>query len=207
MAMKSSNHQKPQNCPSCGTLLDHKADSPAVGLCPRCLLADSLHSTIAGHRAASPPPSLEDVAAAFPDLEVVELIGKGGMGAVYKARQKSLDRFVALKLLPQSLAAVPSLCEALEFSHKRNIVHCDIKHENLLLDTHGRVKVADFGIARILGQAEPEMESDQLAGTPAYMAPDLRWQSANALNTELQSVLTIALGEPKVTPPEKTAEQ
>jgi hypothetical protein len=66
---------------------------------------------------------------------------------------------------------VPPLCEALQFAHERGIVHRDIKPENLLLDKAGRVKIADFGVARMLG-AETQLAEESAAGTPGYMAPE-----------------------------------
>jgi serine/threonine protein kinase len=237
-------------CPSCHRVL--APDAP-LGLCPQCLLKGGFATGIdpmTGTSAVAPfvPPTLDELANLFPQLEILELIGKGGMSAVYKARQKQLNRVVALKILPpgigrdpafadrfareaqalahlnhpgivalyefgkagelhflimefmdggnlrqrlaekkllprDALAIVPQICDALQFAHDQGIVHRDIKPENILLDRHGRVKVADFGLAKILGTAaEPALKKDpgsgaltevgKTMGTPHYMSPE-----------------------------------
>ena len=257
--------EETQPCPTCETPLDD------LGLCPRCLLAAAMETT-AAEQPASTAPALDEISASFPDLEILELIGKGGMGAVYKCRQKSLDRFVALKILPQTLAAdesfalrfqaeakalaalnhpnivtihdfghqgdfyfllmefvdglnlrhlirdrklspeealaiIPPLCEALEFAHERKIVHRDIKPENLLLDSSGRIKIADFGIATIIGQTE--LAGEKATGTPAYMAPEQRTNATPvdaradiySLGVVLYEMLTGERPDAALTPP------
>src|SRR5438132_769858 len=57
------------------------------------------------------PPSVEEVAALLPQFEIVDFIGRGGMGAVYKARQVALNRLVAIKLLPAEVAAEENFAE------------------------------------------------------------------------------------------------
>jgi len=177
----------------------------------------------------------------FPDLEILALIGTGGMGAVYKARQPNLDRFVALKVLScdlvgdpafaerfgrearvlaklshpnivavydsgtkgpysylimeyvdgvnlrqamrtggfspaEALTLVEDVCSALKFAHEKGILHRDIKPENVLIDSDGQVKIADFGIAKIVAIEERHdvtlTFTGSILGSPYYMAPE-----------------------------------
>ena len=224
-------------CPNCRKPLP--PDVP-LGLCPECLIKSGFPTEAGAGAGRFVPPPVEELAKLFPQFEILGLIGKGGMGAVYKARQPGLDRFIALKILPpavasdpgfaerfnrearalarlshpnivvvydfgktgdlhylvmefvdgtnlreieragrlspeQALAIVPQICEALQFAHNEGIVHRDIKPENLLLDKKGRVKITDFGIAKIVdtpaGKAALTGAKD-VVGTPHYMAPE-----------------------------------
>lgn len=71
--------------------------------------------------------------------------------------------------LDKAVAWVIEAAEALSFAHERGIVHRDLKPDNLLLSAEGKVKVADFGLARIL---QPSEEARTRAGTVQYMAPE-----------------------------------
>jgi hypothetical protein len=84
----------------------------------------------------------------------------------------------------EALAIVPQICDALQYAHDQGIVHRDIKPENILLDRQGRVKVADFGLAKLMGTLDGPAASGvtenataltaagKLMGTPHYMAPE-----------------------------------
>jgi predicted Ser/Thr protein kinase len=244
-------------CPRCETML---LDDAPAGLCPKCLVQASIESDASagpavsdsnpagqptfkypgGPKAGFEPPLLEELAPLFPQLEMLELIGKGGMGAVNKVRQRTLSRLVAVKILPpeighdasfaerftrearalarlshnrivsiydfgqvgdlfyivmeyvdganlrqaaqagsltseQALAIVPQTCEGLQFAHDEGFVHRDIKPENILIDKKGRVKIVDFGLAKLLDQGASDhclTVTRQVLGTLSYMAPE-----------------------------------
>lgn len=249
-------------CPKCGRTLT--ADAPQ-GLCAACLLSAALHGndgppeinpflspTTPGVKPFA-PTAIEDLRPLFPGLELISLLGYGGMGAVYKAKQTKLDRIVALKVIrsdvandptfaerfnreartmarlshpglvaihdfgevqrsqedsaseyrlrvpvyyfvmeyvdgtnlrhamngsglstDQSMMIVSQLCDALQYAHDGGVVHRDIKPENILLDQRGRVKIADFGLAKLVASDEDFAltGTHQVMGTPRYMAPE-----------------------------------
>ena len=87
--MNSTTEQR--TCPNCGAGIP--ANAPQ-GMCPKCLMAAAAVTTEAGQTGGRrpEPPSLEQLAAAFPQLDVLEFIGQGGMGAVYKEIRRASCR-------------------------------------------------------------------------------------------------------------------
>ncbi|HEV2455443.1 MAG TPA: serine/threonine-protein kinase [Verrucomicrobiae bacterium] len=227
-------------CPVCGTTI---VPSAPQGLCAECLLRAGFE-TKSGNKStdgklATVLAPLEEVAKCFPLLEIIELAGYGGMGAVYKVRQPQLARFAALKFLfpekqssplfaerfereagtlaalshpnivavydfgkadgrfyllmefvdgltlrqlfrarrlspAEAVAIVPKICDALQYAHDQGVIHRDVKPENILIDKTGEVKIADFGIAKMLnlpGNVSLTGTMDVI-GTPLYMAPE-----------------------------------
>ena len=162
-------------CPKCGAPLP--ANAPQ-GLCPKCLFAavatPSEADQPAGNRPA--PPALTEIAAAFPQLEILELIGAGGMGAVYKARQPKLDRLVALKLLSQPLASDGAFAERF---HREARVLARLNHP-------GIVSVHDYGEAGgffyLLMEFVDGVNLRHLL-TPAASTPRKRWRSCRRFAT------------------------
>ncbi len=67
----------------------------------------------------------------------------------------------------------PQIAEALQYAHDQNVIHCDVKPDNILVDSRNRVRLVDFGLARFLGPTVADTSSDyRVAGTRRYMAPE-----------------------------------
>lgn len=82
-----------------------------------------------------------------------------------------LDRGVRYSL-EQSLKIIRDLLSALDYAHKQGIVHRDIKPANLLIEPGGRVKLTDFGVARIQDSGDATRTQGSMVGTLKYMAPE-----------------------------------
>ena len=268
------------------------ADAETVSGGPAPLTTPAAGSSDSGSGLFVPPPA-EALDGLLSQFKVSELLGRGGMGAVYKAHHGTLDRHVAIKILPpqigrnpafaerfsreakalaklshpnivavfdaghidlpdenpvantqpgdklyyfvmefvdgvslrqvvrdgklrpeDALGIVPQVCEALQYAHDEGIVHRDIKPDNILMDTRGRVKIADFGLAKLLGKSEHEVtltHTHQRMGTPAYMAPEQHeWSAAvdhradiYSLGVVFYEMLTGSLPMGRFDPPSK----
>ncbi|MEY2539684.1 MAG: eukaryotic-like serine/threonine-protein kinase [Verrucomicrobiota bacterium] len=123
-----------EKCPQCGIPLGSVILS---GLCPNCLLKQGLKGRPADGIETFEPPSLESLARTMDKVEPIEFIGRGGMGAVYKARQYILNRIVALKVMPPQAADGGSIIHRFE-REARSLAR--LSHPNV-------VAVYDFGLA------------------------------------------------------------
>jgi WD40 repeat protein/tetratricopeptide (TPR) repeat protein/predicted Ser/Thr protein kinase len=85
-----------RTCPKCGAV--HAGDA-IDGLCPRCVLAVVMEPPVQTASPSADAPSRPGAARSFGNYELLEEIGRGGMGVIYKARQAGLDRFVAVKMI------------------------------------------------------------------------------------------------------------
>ncbi|MBN2290841.1 MAG: serine/threonine protein kinase, partial [Pirellulales bacterium] len=152
-------------CAQCGAVVP--GDAP-MGLCPNCVLAAGFPSdggSLAGVASGGDttmdarfvPPQPEELAPHFPDLEIIELLGRGGMGVVYKARQKRLDRLVALKILAPKIAQDPAFAE--RFAREARALAM-LNHANI-------VAVHDFGQTSFPFKQSPATtpKKDHAAGT------------------------------------------
>jgi len=117
------------------------------------------------------------------DYVFAKLIGKGGMGAVYRAHQTSLDRFVAIKVLSPELCANPEFVDrflrearaAARLNHPHIVSLFDAGvSDNILLTEEGHAKVGDLGLAkRMDGEGDLALTSTGAAmGTPYYISPE-----------------------------------
>jgi serine/threonine-protein kinase len=194
-----------------------------------------------GAARGGPDPLVGDrsalVGQTFGDFELLAEVGRGGVGLVFKAWQRSLDRVVALKVLPlgdwqdelrvprflaearaaarlchphivkvygtgeylgqhyyamefidgptlataaarrklsvpETVAVLTAVAEAVHYAHTQGIVHRDLKPANILLDPFGRPILIDFGLAKFLEQPSTLTPRGAVVGTPAYLAPE-----------------------------------
>jgi serine/threonine-protein kinase len=107
----------------------------------------------------------------------LELLGDVNYIVLELVRGKSMRDWLNQGAIPppQVFAVMHGVLQALDYAHKRGIVHRDMKPENVLISDEGTVKVADFGIARLIdepGAGSTATKTGTTVGTPLYMSPE-----------------------------------
>ncbi len=122
---------------------------------------------------------------------IVHVIDRGKAGSRYYFVMEYIDGTSLREVidsqkipLDTKLDMIVQVCKALDYAHKNGVIHRDIKPTNILIDKQGNARVADFGIAQIIGLTESEMtSSDVIMGTVAYMSPEQKVSSTNVDQT------------------------
>ncbi len=234
--------QTSRNCARCHAPLGENAPE---GFCARCLITDLIVPGYAGETVADlPGDSAATVLRYFGDYEFVEQLSRGGMGTVFKARQVSLNRLVAVKMifggaanssllkrfhteaeaaarlqhphivpihefgeyggeyflsmkliegaralvalnLPprEAVGQLIHIARAVHYAHQHGVLHRDIKPGNILVGDDGVPYLTDFGLAKLTGNEANVTLTQEMLGTPAYMAPEQVRGSAQAVTT------------------------
>jgi eukaryotic-like serine/threonine-protein kinase len=110
---------------------------------------------------------------------IVQIYDRGEAEGTYYIAMEYLEgrslKEIILKYAPLSPDLVTSvsfqILEGLRFAHRRDVIHRDIKPQNIIIDNDGRVKVTDFGIARA-GSASTMTEAGSILGTAHYLSPE-----------------------------------
>ncbi len=118
-------------------------------------------------------------AASLNHPNIVQIYDRGEAEGTYYIAMEYLEgrslKEIIIKYAPLSPELVVSvsiqILEALRFAHRRDVIHRDIKPQNIIVDSEGRVKVTDFGIARA-GSASTMTEAGSILGTAHYLSPE-----------------------------------
>lgn len=110
---------------------------------------------------------------------IVKLIDSG----IYKGRSYivmdyidsiNLRQFMKMEkmTIQKTVNIIIMVCEALKYAHQKNIIHLDIKPENILITKTGIIKVIDFGISKVRKEDYSSTLTNTIMGTPSYMSPE-----------------------------------
>ena len=234
-------------CSECGAALSPEFSATVIRGAGSVTNDSSVHSALSDsslHGMFLPGTKVAD------RYRIVSLVGKGGMGEVYRADDLKLGHTVALKFLPNDLAEDPQrleyfhskvrltrqishpnvcrvydigemdgqhflsmeyidgedlkvllrrigrlpkdkgveiaqqLCAGIATAHDKGVLHRDLKPANIMIDGRGQVRITDFGLAKL---AEDQTDGE-VAGTPAYMAPEQLTRGETTIQSDLYSL-------------------